>query len=159
MLKQAVLVIGAGCFVLALLVFQAGCQTMNNLLLEHESVVEHPDYVKSYYMDDPNWWRYKEFEEIRTIIQEYLSMHPDVSDDIVIALEKIYIRKGMTKEEVALLLGQPNLIEQRNGKDLLIYTKRQGVYAKIPWDVKTFRLKFINNQLVDIEVERIVVHK
>lgn len=159
MIKNPALVTISIFLFLSSLALQAGCQTANNLFLEREVVTEHPDYVKSYYMDNPNWWRYKEFEGIRDSIQKYLSTHPNVSSEISTALKKIYIQKGMTKEEIALLLGQPNLVERINGEDVLIYSKRQGIYAKVPWDVKTFRLNFKNNQLVYIEVERVIIHK
>jgi len=159
MIKDSVLVKISIFFVLLSLTLQVGCQTANNLFLEREVVTEHPDYVKSYYVDNPNWWRYKEFEEIRNSIDRYLTTHPNVSTEISTALKKIYIQKGMTKEEVALLLGQPNLVEQIQGEDVLIYNKQQGIYAKVPWDVKTFRLNFRNDQLVYIEVERIIIYK
>lgn len=146
------------CILLILIFSLLGCQTVNDFVLREEERVEHPDSVKSYYMDDPNWWCYKKFEVIRNSISEYLVTHPNVSSEISTALNKIRIQKGMTKEEVGLLLGRPNSFQQVNGTELLVYDKLKGIYAEVPWDIKTFHLEFKNGRLVVIEIKRIIVH-
>ncbi len=114
--------------------------------------VEHPNEIKLDYNVDPKWWDHENLTLIRERIKDYLAKNTDINAEVKSSLENLAFQKGMTKEQVILVIGSPvkkkilkNKIEQ------WIYSGANG--GVLQWYYQWGKLKFYDGRLMDIEVQ------
>ncbi len=145
-----------------------GCACVGNHLrtfpLYSEVSIEHPDHVKlfedfniDYFVKDlPNSDVTKEYLRIDARVSDYLNKHNDIPADIATALKQHMIKRGMTQEQVVLLLGEPT------AKKILKNYVEQWVYGKdkkFQWYYDWGKLWFERGLLTGIERKSIKIYK
>lgn len=146
--------------ILFIVILLIGCTSANSFLLPSEERIEHPDFVKLNFLDDPEWWNYSNVLKIKKRVKSYLDSNPDTKSEFKLALQELKIVKGMSKEEVFAVVGEPTkVVRENDGVELLVYEGKTDIDDVIGWYSGWGKLRFKNNVLVDIEVRRVEVHK
>ncbi len=114
--------------------------------------IERPNSIKLDYYDNPEWWDYKNLSLIRGRIRDYLDKNTNIEPDIKNSLKNLTFQRGMTKEQVLLVIGEPakkKVLKDKN--ELWIYSGAKG--GVLQWYYRWGKLTFSDDKLVDIEVE------
>jgi len=100
---------------IGLLLLLSGCSAPNYYLR---------DNINCYYkdkginMDFKGNIIYKEYiTNLKGKIEDYISHHPEINEEAKSALKNFKVVKGMTKEQVKLLLGNPERVQTLNSKN------------------------------------------
>lgn len=126
--------------------------------LASEIFIEHPNSIKLDYYDNPEWWDYKNLSKIRERIKDYLERNPDISINIKSVLNALEFEKGMNKEQVLLVTGEPRKRKVlKDGTELWTYSGAKG--GILQWYYEWGRLKFKDGILMDIEAQFLTVYK
>lgn len=98
---------------------------------------------------------------IQTKVAEYLDAHPETSPLMREQLLKARVIKKMTKAQVGLLLGEPDLVRTESGAEVWVYyTKEKGfagqrylalVIIPIPVGKEHWKVTFTNDTVQKLE--------
>lgn len=162
-----------GNFLIILLCLElVGCASIGNHFREFplysEVWIEHPEYVyifegsnMDYFLNHlPDSDFTKTYLRIKARISDYINEHKNISSDISVALERLKIKRGMTKEQVILVVGKPtNKKMLKDNSELWIYKGDRHKIGEVTWYYDWGKLKFQNEVLADIEVKYIKIYK
>ncbi len=99
-----------------LAVFLNGCNPLNYIRtfpLYSEIKIEHPEFINEvgHEKDYRGWspgFLTPEMEPIRERVNVYLNQHPEVPSSIKSSLQELRVEKGMSQEQVLLIMGEPS---------------------------------------------------
>lgn len=129
-------------FILAIALLLSGCNHLRTFPLYSEVYVEHPESIKlSYY--EVSEYNTPEMLAASKRIEDYLSKNPDTTFSIEGALRALKVEKGMTKEQVVLVIGEP--WEKKDLNDMTELWK----YKK--YDEKDYRFLLTLNDLTELK--------
>jgi len=136
---------------LLLALFLVGCNHLRTFPLYSEVFIEHPEFIKINCYENNTYNIPKErlaWEQIKT----YLDKNTGVSFSIKSALKALRIEKGMNKEQIVLIIGEPDSKEVLNNiTEVWRYDeKKDNILRTINW---VSQLKFQNNILIDYNRE------
>lgn len=131
----------------------SGCEYIGAFLVcIPKTYIEHPNFIKLDYYDNPEWRDYKNLTLIRERIRDYLNKNTDINSEVKNSLENLSFKKGMTKEQVILVIGNP--VKKRilkNKSERWIYSGVDG--GVLQWYYRWGKLEFSDERLTDIEVQ------
>jgi hypothetical protein len=97
---------------------------------------------------------------IRKRMEVYFEENPNLNQEIKTALSELKIQKGMDKEQVLLVVGEPTTKKKlRDNNELWIYKGDRMSKGERQWYYGWGKLKFHNGILKDIEVQYINIYK
>lgn len=135
-----------------------GCNYFREFPLYSEVHVETPGSIQLDYYDDPAWWDYPTLSSIRKRVDTYLKANLDVSPNVRDSLRELQIKKGMDKEQVLSVIGEPTKKQfLPDGREEWLY--RADVAGTLRWYYRWGKLRFQNGILSDIEVHRAKIYK
>ena len=135
-----------------------GCNYLREFPLYSEVYVETPDSIRLDYYDDPAWWDYPTLSSIRKRVGAYLQANPNISPDMRDSLQGLQIKKGMDKEQVLSVVGEPTKKQvSPDGVEEWLY--KSDVAGTLRWYYRWGKLRFQNGVLSEIEVQRMRVYK
>jgi len=135
-----------------------GCNYLREFPLYSEVHVETPDSIRLDYYDNPAWWDYSTLSSIRKGVDAYLRANPNVSPDVRDSLRELQITKGMDKEQVLSVIGEPTKKQVLpDGGEEWLY--KAEVAGTLRWYYRWGKLRFQNGILSSIEVQRAKIYK
>jgi hypothetical protein len=94
-------------------------------------------------------------------IEDYLSHHPEINEETKLALKNCKVTKGLTKEQVKLLLGNPERVQTLSSKNkfkadqrwVYIMEEQKCIYLFVPifFTHNAYHLYFRGDILIAIE--------
>ncbi|MDD3374357.1 MAG: hypothetical protein PHY73_01365 [Candidatus Omnitrophica bacterium] len=93
---------------------------------------------------------------VRKRIEEYILANPLIEKSIKESLKELKVQKGMDKEQVKLLVGNPTEIEKLSGSEELWMFKGDRLKKKeLEWYYQWGKMKFKNDRLFEIELQKV----
>lgn len=135
--------------VMVALIILTGCSNFSQNLLQIPHV-KHPSSIILGYNGDPVLLKDSR-NLIKEKVSEYLITHPDLNPSVKDDLDNFIFRKGMNKDQVRLLIDEPNSKNVfAQNREVWIYAgKREGY---LHWYGESGNLTFEGGVLTDIEI-------
>ncbi|MBF0570396.1 MAG: hypothetical protein HQL12_00855 [Candidatus Omnitrophica bacterium] len=103
-------------------------------------------------MDEgPGWWDYNNVVLIKERVNNFINENQNLNLDVKNDLGKFIFAKGMNKEQVKVLIGNPNKITNKQSVEVWTYSGCNG--GVLSWHYQWGKLTFKNEILKDIEVK------
>jgi len=131
-----------------------GCSNFSSIYLipVPKTYVERPSSIRLGYSEDPGWWDYETLGAIRQQIETYLKLNTSVNPEIQGALRRLEVRKGMSEEQVQVVLGPPSN-RRVTDEQIDVWTYKKPTWGVRRWYSGWGKLYFRDGTLVDIEVQ------
>jgi len=127
-----------GVSLLLLALFLTSCNHLRTFPLYSEVYIEHPVSIKINYYEISDYTT-PEMRSAYKRVESYLNKNPNTSFSIKTALRALRVEKGMSKEQVRLIIGKPWR------KEILDNTSELWIYEK--YDEKDYRFLLVLNDL------------
>ena len=101
--------------VTGLLLLLGGCSAPNYYLRDNINCYQNDKGVNRDFKGNVILKEY--ITNLKGKIEDYISQHPEIDEEVKSALKNFKVIKGMTKEQVRLLLGNPERVQTLNSKN------------------------------------------